>query len=142
MKHKAFTALLLTVGLAGTGFSTSSNAGQFNPLVGNPFVFCSSPKPCKHCQPYRRIYGEICDSQKDANKATDPTDNETPEQLAARNKALTAAQLVAFKQEGAAAVTAAIQRGDTIILMEENTPDLSFNAYAAGWNTEWKRYSQ
>lgn len=47
------------------------NAQQYNRLIANPFVFCSLPRPCKLCQPFRRIYKEICSNQSGANNLND-----------------------------------------------------------------------
>lgn len=61
---KLVKALFLFMAVGGIGFTaapTPSYAqGVFNSAVSNPFVFCSLPKPCKRCQPYRRIYQQIC----------------------------------------------------------------------------------
>ncbi|MCC7684741.1 hypothetical protein IGS60_27585 [Janthinobacterium sp. FW305-128] len=126
-----FPAMLLAVGLICALRTETVSAAEYNALIGNPFLFCSAPRPCKHCQPYRRIYNEICNSQSKAKKEAD----ETMQQSSTPN----AAQLRVFKQEGAAALNAAMQRGDTIFSMDENTSDLSFNAFAAGWNAEWAK---
>lgn len=48
------------------GMPMTANAQKFNSLVSNPFVFCSAPKPCKLCQPWRAIYQEICADQVDS----------------------------------------------------------------------------
>jgi hypothetical protein len=138
-KYKLLSsALLLAVGLVG-GFCPEADAAEFNPLIGNPFLFCSSPRPCKYCQPYRRIYGEICDSQDKARKDANSNNIETSQEFEARNRALTVARFNVIKQEGADALAAALERGDTIFPMNENTSDLSFNAFAAGWNSEWMK---
>lgn len=131
--------LMLALILAGASYAQSSMAGQFNALIGNPFVFCSLPKPCKYCQPYRRIYSEICGSQKNALKDANLVAEETAKELAERNKRMTAAMWDKFQQEGAEALGFALQRGDMIFPMDENTSDLSFNAFAIGWNSEWLR---
>ena len=115
-----------------------ADAGDFNPLVGNPFVFCSSPRPCKHCQPWRKIYSEICDSQNDAKQAMKVELPDTAQEEA-RNRALTEAKLNSARLDGADALNAAVQRGDAIFLLDEYTPDPIFNAFAAGWNFEWSK---
>lgn len=46
-----------------------ASAQKFNSLIANPFVFCSMPKPCRLCQPWRRIYQEICDDQQNTHTA-------------------------------------------------------------------------
>jgi len=35
--------------------------GLYDSRVSNPFVFCSLPKPCKRCQPWKGIYEQICE---------------------------------------------------------------------------------
>ncbi|NCQ52310.1 hypothetical protein GW796_10595 [archaeon] len=64
MKNKTITILIAILSFGGT---TAFAQGSFNSMVSNPFVFCSSPKPCKRCQPLRRIYEQICPAG-DANK--------------------------------------------------------------------------
>lgn len=64
---------LITVGLLSIGVSNTAAAGQFNSSVANPFKFCSLPKPCKHCHPWRTIYNEICAGQADAGKGGQST---------------------------------------------------------------------
>jgi hypothetical protein len=53
-----FGAAILSISM-----STTASAQKFYSLVANPFVFCSAPKPCKYCQPWRAIYQEICANQ-------------------------------------------------------------------------------
>lgn len=130
--NKTFV-LILMVG-SGMSFSASNAyAAEYNSLIGNPFVFCSAPKPCKHCQPYRKIYTEICGSQSKAKKDAQTEIADAEQQPTSLN----AAQLKALKKDGAAALSAAMERGDTIFSMDENTSDLGFNAFAVGWNAEW-----
>ena len=45
----------------------TASAQKFSSLIANPFVFCSAPKPCRLCQPWRRIYQEICADQQNTN---------------------------------------------------------------------------
>lgn len=58
----------IVAGIVSTVLTMQANAQKFNGMVANPFVFCSLPKPCKLCQPWRVIYNEICADQKDAGK--------------------------------------------------------------------------
>jgi len=53
-----FVAVVLSISMP-----TTASAQKFNSLVPNPFVFCSAPKPCKYCQPWRAIYQDICADQ-------------------------------------------------------------------------------
>jgi hypothetical protein len=53
-----FAAVILSISMP-----TTATAQKFNSLVPNPFVFCSAPKPCKYCQPWRAIYQDICADQ-------------------------------------------------------------------------------
>lgn len=48
--------------------ASSADAAKFNGAVANPFKFCSLPKPCKLCHPWRTIYNEICADQQNAGK--------------------------------------------------------------------------
>lgn len=60
----------IVAGLISTAFSMPAKAQQFNGMIANPFAFCSLPKPCKICHPWRAIYNEICASQANAGKGT------------------------------------------------------------------------
>lgn len=68
--------LLLSVALLFCGVTSAIAEAKYDPEVGNPFVFCSLPKPCRTCQPWRRKYEDICDSnralQQQAQSAEDP----------------------------------------------------------------------
>lgn len=64
-------SLILLFGFFALINSENSAAQKYNSLIGNPFVFCSAPKPCKLCQPFRRIYTEICSEQNNANNQED-----------------------------------------------------------------------
>lgn len=140
MKRERLAKALLTgVVLVGILSTPTASAGVYSSLIGNPFVFCSAPRPCKHCQPFRKIYTEICDSQRGAGNIAEAA--ETAQELAARNAALTPGKLALAKQEGADALIAALQRGDSFVPFDANTDDLTFNAYASGWNEEWLRQS-
>jgi hypothetical protein len=139
MKNLLAKVLLTGVGLAAATSTPTASADVYSSLIGNPFVFCSAPRPCKHCQPFRKIYTQICDSQSDASKNAELA--ETAQELAARNAALTAAKIAAAQQEGADALIAALQRGDATFSLDGNTDDLTFNAYAFGWNSELMRQS-
>jgi hypothetical protein len=53
--------LLFSMAISGIGFTASTaQAGTFNSAISNPFIFCSLPKPCKYCQPFRQIHETIC----------------------------------------------------------------------------------
>ena len=55
--------------VAGLNFiPTTAFAQQYNSAISNPFVFCAAPKPCKHCQPLRRYWEDICSKQKNAGQ--------------------------------------------------------------------------
>lgn len=68
-KYGFVATLLLGFGIAAV--PTVATAAKFNSLISNPFVFCSAPKPCRHCHPFRKIYDEICSDQKNASKTED-----------------------------------------------------------------------
>lgn len=59
---KLIKPLLLSVTIAAIGFtSTPAQAqGSFSSQISNPFVFCKLPKPCKACQPFRKIHEQLC----------------------------------------------------------------------------------
>lgn len=60
---KATKSLFLSMAVFSIGFISApspAQAGVFNGAISNPFVFCSMPKPCKRCQPFRRIWESIC----------------------------------------------------------------------------------
>lgn len=57
------TATLLSIGALLLGSPQIASAQKFNSLIPNPFVFCSAPKPCRLCQPFRAIYQELCADQ-------------------------------------------------------------------------------
>jgi hypothetical protein len=59
---------LMAAGLLCIGTPVTVEAAKFNSSVANPFKFCSLPKPCKHCHPWRTIYNEICADQANAGK--------------------------------------------------------------------------
>mgnify|MGYP006259133117 CR=1 FL=1 len=59
MKKSLLAVALLSIG---TGFALAEP--KYDKDVGNPFVFCSLPKPCKHCQPWRSKYEDICESNR------------------------------------------------------------------------------
>lgn len=63
MKSKLLLSLLLAT------VASAASAQVFNSLIANPFVFCSAPKPCRVCQPWRRIYQEICAGQPNAGSS-------------------------------------------------------------------------
>jgi hypothetical protein len=50
--------LSITIGIG--IISSPAQAGAFNSQISNPFVFCKLPKPCKLCQPFRKIHEELC----------------------------------------------------------------------------------
>lgn len=58
--------LVIALGLAVAPGQAS--AGKFNSLIPNPFAFCSAPRPCKICHPWRAIWKEICADQKGAGQ--------------------------------------------------------------------------
>lgn len=59
MKKTILTSLLLISAILFTNNSQAS--AVYNGQVANPFVFCSLPKPCKKwCQPWRKIWEQIC----------------------------------------------------------------------------------
>ena len=62
-KAVAKVTMLFVAAILSISMPTSASAQKFNSLVANPFVFCSAPKPCKYCQPWRAIYQEICADQ-------------------------------------------------------------------------------
>jgi hypothetical protein len=62
-KAVAKVTMLFLAAILSISMPTSASAQKFNSLVANPFVFCSAPKPCKYCQPWRAIYQEICADQ-------------------------------------------------------------------------------
>lgn len=70
MKLTILSAVALGLSLSITPGMAS--AQKFNSLISNPFVFCSAPKPCRYCQPWRAIYKEICADQKNARHYDDP----------------------------------------------------------------------
>lgn len=55
----------------------------------------------------------------------------------AHNGAYTAIELEVARADGADAVTAAVARGESIILMDEASANTLQNAHAVGWNSEW-----
>jgi len=59
MKNLKPLLLSLTIGL-GIIASPAQAQGAFNSKIANPFVFCKLPKPCKACQPFRKIHEELC----------------------------------------------------------------------------------
>lgn len=66
--NKKLTILILSIL---SSISTESfSQGVFNGAIANPFAFCSGPKPCNKCQPFRSIYEKICPAG-DANKFPD-----------------------------------------------------------------------
>ena len=67
---KIFFATML-FGLSAALGPNVAMAQKFNSLISNPFVFCSLPRPCKLCQPFRRIYKEICSDQNKGNYKED-----------------------------------------------------------------------
>lgn len=56
-----------------------------------------------------------------------------------RNSAYTQAELKAACAEGAQALVDAKARGETILLMDEASANVLYNAYAVGWNSEWAK---
>lgn len=50
------------------GALNNASGQEFNSSIANPFKFCSLPKPCKHCHPWRTIYNEICTNQANSGK--------------------------------------------------------------------------
>jgi len=65
---KFSVASIIAASLLSIGVPNTAAAGTFNSSVANPFKFCSLPKPCKHCHPWRTIYNEICAGQANAGK--------------------------------------------------------------------------
>lgn len=63
--------MLFMIGIFAVGTPGTANAGKFSSLVANPFVFCSAPKPCKQCHPWRYIYEEICSNKVNPKDTTD-----------------------------------------------------------------------
>lgn len=63
--------MLFVAGLFILGMPSAANAQKFNSLIPNPFVFCSAPKPCKYCHPWRAIYNELCSNQVDPRDTTE-----------------------------------------------------------------------
>jgi hypothetical protein len=61
-----FTSIV--VGIISTSMPLTVNAQKYNGSIANPFKFCSLPKPCKHCHPWRTIYNEICAGQANSGK--------------------------------------------------------------------------
>jgi hypothetical protein len=61
---KKVSMFFLSLIFAGSGLTIApkevSAQGVFNGRIANPFVFCSLPKPCKKCQPFRSIWEQIC----------------------------------------------------------------------------------
>jgi len=55
----------------------------------------------------------------------------------AHNAAYSEIELAVARADGADALTAAMGRGETIMLMDEASANYLQNAYAIGWNTEW-----
>lgn len=74
-------SVVLSLAVLCLGMQTNiASAGVFNSLVSNPFVFCSAPKPCKYCHPFRKIWEEICKDQQNAShlEAPDPGQRRPP----------------------------------------------------------------
>jgi hypothetical protein len=63
---RVLTSIVLAILSVGT--VSNANAAKFNSAVANPFKFCSLPKPCKHCHPWRTIYNDICADQANTGK--------------------------------------------------------------------------
>jgi hypothetical protein len=63
--------MLFVAGLFSLGIPSAANAQKFNSLIPNPFAFCSAPKPCKYCHPWRAIYNELCANQVDPKETTE-----------------------------------------------------------------------
>lgn len=68
---KNINAILLSVVLVGIGGILSPATSQaqqipqpgkivYDSRVSNPFVFCSLPRPCRLCKPWRSIWDKIC----------------------------------------------------------------------------------
>jgi hypothetical protein len=59
---KLIKPLLLSATIAAIGFTSApaQAGGTFFSQISNPFVFCKLPKPCKACQPFRKIHEELC----------------------------------------------------------------------------------
>ncbi|MEM8515381.1 hypothetical protein RCH14_004742 [Massilia sp. MP_M2] len=75
MKMPALKLAQLYVAVLGASIALHSNAAyaqKYDSRVGNPFVFCMAPKPCKLCYPFRGIYEDICADQAEASKKEDP----------------------------------------------------------------------
>lgn len=70
IKMRLLIGPAFSVGLLLASLPGAAGAQKFNSLIANPFVFCSMPKPCRLCQPWRRIYQEICDDQQNTHVAT------------------------------------------------------------------------
>lgn len=61
--------VFVSILVAGLNFMPNTAfAQQYNSAVSNPFVFCAAPKPCKHCQPFRRYWEDLCSKQKNAGQ--------------------------------------------------------------------------
>lgn len=106
--------ILLTTIFSSLGFlaTPNANAAAFIGAVANPFVFCSLPKPCKLCSPWRNFWEQICPAgkttpqeQQQVNKSLQEVAKTNPELL--KNlmteqkfkKELTPAMLSAFTEE-------------------------------------------
>lgn len=70
MKKTSLLIQALLMGTLAISVSGFAVAGKYNSLIPNPFVFCSAPKPCKYCHPWRAIYNEICADQVNARNGS------------------------------------------------------------------------
>lgn len=105
------------------------SAQQYNRLIANPFVFCSLPRPCKLCQPFRRIYKEICSNQS-GSKNLDDRDvlfTGSPDQINAEIDRLTL--VLASENELLAETSTALGQCIDVISSQENACARELAAY-------------